>query len=179
VDPRLLMGLGVVLLWWSMARLSDWTPAVDDWTLVINTIVQGAGMGLIFVPLNVVAFATLPAPLRYEGTALLSLLRNIGSALGISIFEALLTSSTQVEHSVLAPFASPLNRALQGLPSLAPASPHGAAVLDRMINYQAQVIAYNNDYWLMSLLALPLLLLLPFMARPPRDRNSAARAAAD
>jgi DHA2 family multidrug resistance protein len=176
VDPRLLMGLGVVLLWWSMTRLSDWTPAVSDWTLAINTIVQGAGLGLIFVPLNVVAFATLPAQLRYEGTALLSLLRNIGSAIGISIFEALLTSSTQVEHSVLAPFASPLNRALHGLPSLSPTSPHGAAVLDQMIDYQAQVIAYNNDYWLMGLLALPLLFLLPFMARPRRDRGRGATA---
>ncbi|HEY7579471.1 MAG TPA: DHA2 family efflux MFS transporter permease subunit [Acetobacteraceae bacterium] len=176
VDPRLLMGLGVVLLWWSMTRLSDWTPAVSEWTLAINTIVQGAGLGLIFVPLNVVAFATLPAQLRYEGTALLSLLRNIGSAIGISIFEALLTSGTQVEHSVLAPFASPLNPALQGLPALSPASPHGAAVLDQMIDYQAQVIAYNNDYWLMGLLALPLLFLLPFMTRPRRDRGGGAAA---
>jgi DHA2 family multidrug resistance protein len=179
VDPRLLMGVGVVLLWWSMSRLSDWTPAVSDWTLAINTIVQGAGMGLIFVPLNVVAFATLPAQLRYEGTALLSLLRNIGSAIGISIFEVLLTNGTQVEHSVLAPFASPLNRALQAVPSLSPATPHGAAVMDQMINYQAQVIAYNNDYWLMGLLALPLLLLLPLMRRPPRDRAGGNRAAAN
>jgi MFS transporter, DHA2 family, multidrug resistance protein len=58
VDPRLLMGLGVLMLWWSMTRLSDWTPAVDQWTLIINTIVQGAGLGLVFVPLNVVAFGS-------------------------------------------------------------------------------------------------------------------------
>jgi len=116
-------------------------------------------------PLNVVAFATLPAQFRYEGTALISLLRNIGSAIGISVFEALVTNNTQVEHSVLAPFASPLNRALQAAPWPAPATAHGAALLDQTINYQAQVIAYNNDYWLMGLLALPLLALLPFMTR--------------
>jgi MFS transporter, DHA2 family, multidrug resistance protein len=161
-----------------MSRLADWTPAVDEWTLIINTVVQGAGLGLVFVPLNVVAFATLPAQLRYEGTSLISLLRNIGSAIGISIFEALVTNSTQVEHSVLAPFASPLNRALQVAPGLSPATPHGAALMDQMINYQAQVIAYNNDYWLMGLLALPLLLLLPFMTRPRRDAGGGGAHAA-
>jgi DHA2 family multidrug resistance protein len=171
-DPRVLMGIGVVALWWSMARLSGWTPAVDNWTLAINTMVQGAGMGLIFVPLNVIAFATLPARLRYEGTAVISLLRNIGSAIGISIFEALLTHGTTVEHAVLAPFASPLNPSLEALPSLSPATPQGAAVLDQMINYQAQVIAFNNDYWLMGLVALPLLLLLPLMRRPRRQAAS-------
>ncbi len=149
--------------------MSDWTPAVDEWTLITNTIVQGAGIGLVFVPLNVVAFTTLPAQLRYEGTALLSLLRNIGSAIGIAVFEALVTNNTQVEHSVLAPFVSPLNRALQAAPWPAPGTAHGAAFLDQMINYQAQVIAYNDDYWLMGLLALPLLALLPFMTRPKHE----------
>jgi DHA2 family multidrug resistance protein len=168
VDPRAVIAFGIVLLWWSMWRLSGWTPAVDHWTLVVNTMIQGASMGFIFVPLNVVAFATLPADLRYEGTSVLSLLRNIGSAVGISIFETLLTNGTEIEHSVLAPFASPLNHAFRTAPSLAPSTPHGAAMLDRMINYQAQVIAYNNDYWLMGMLALPLLL-LPLLRRPRRE----------
>jgi MFS transporter, DHA2 family, multidrug resistance protein len=170
IDPRIIMAFGVVLLWWSLRRLSSWTPAVDDITLSINTIVQGAGIGFVFVPLNVVAFATLPVRLRYEGTALISLLRNIGSAVGISIFEALQVNGTTVEHSVLAPFASPLNRVLESTPQIAqqlsPTSAHGVALLEKMVTYQAQVIAYNNDFWLMGMLALPILLLLPLMRRP-------------
>ena len=170
IDPRIIMAFGVVLLWWSLQRLSSWTPAVDDITLSINTIVQGAGIGFVFVPLNVVAFATLPVRLRYEGTALISLLRNIGSAVGISIFEALQVNGTTVEHSVLAPFASPLNRVLESTPQIAqqlsPTSAHGVALLEKMVTYQAQVIAYNNDFWLMGMLALPILLLLPLMRRP-------------
>ena len=173
IDPRALMAFGVVLLWWSMWRLSSWTPAVNDWALAINTIVQGAGLGFVFVPLNVVAFGTLPASLRYEGTAVISLLRNVGSAVGISIFESLLTNGTEIEHSTLAPFSSPLNRAFLNAPSLAPTTAHGAAMLDQMIGYQAQVIAYNNDYWLMGLLALPLLLLLPFMRKPSQSGGTA------
>ena len=178
VDPRALMAFGVVLLWWSMWRLSGWTPAVNEWTLVFNTVVQGAGLGFVFVPLNVIAFGTLPASLRYEGTALISLMRNVGSAIGISVFEALLTKGTEIEHSALAPFSSPLNRAFQTAPSLLPNTPHGAAMLDQMLGYQAQVIAYNNDYWLMGLLALPMLVLLPFMRRP-KDASGAAHAVVD
>jgi DHA2 family multidrug resistance protein len=173
VDPRWVMALGVALLSWSLWRLSAWTPAVDEVTLAVNTTIQGAGLGFTFLPLNVVAFATLPARSRYEGAALMSLLRNIGSAVGVSIFEALQVNSAEVEHSVLAPFASPLNRTLQTTPQIvhlvSPATRHGAALLDQMIGYQAQVIAYNNDYWLMGVLALLILLLLPFMRRPRLD----------
>ncbi|HEX3403689.1 MAG TPA: DHA2 family efflux MFS transporter permease subunit [Acetobacteraceae bacterium] len=183
IDPRIIMAFGVVLLWWSLQRLSSWTPAVDDITLSINTIVQGAGIGFVFVPLNVVAFATLPVRLRYEGTALISLLRNIGSAVGISIFEALQVNGTTVEHSVLAPFASPLNRVLESAPQIAqqlsPTSAHGVALLEKMVTYQAEVIAYNNDFWLMGMLALPILLLLPLMRRPPQAAGGGGHAVMD
>ena len=179
IDPRALMAFGVVLLWWSMWRLSHWTPAVSEMTLIINTMVQGAGLGFVFVPLNVVAFVTLPAQLRYEGTALISLLRNIGSAVGISIFEALLTNGTKVEHSALAPFTSSLNRAYETAHAVAPTTAHGAVLLEQMIGYQAQVIAYNNDYLLMGILALPLLVLLPFMRRPQRASAGAPHAVVD
>jgi DHA2 family multidrug resistance protein len=182
-DPRIVMAFGVVLLWWSLQRLSSWTPAVDDITLSINTIVQGAGIGFVFVPLNVVAFATLPVRLRYEGTALISLLRNIGSAVGISIFEALQVNGTTVEHSVLAPFASPLNRVLESAPQIAqqlsPTSAHGVALLEKMVTYQAEVIAYNNDFWLMGMLALPILLLLPLMRRPRQAAGGGGHAVMD
>jgi MFS transporter, DHA2 family, multidrug resistance protein len=183
IDPRIIMAFGVVLLWWSLQRLSSWTPAVDDITLSINTIVQGAGIGFVFVPLNVVAFATLPVRLRYEGTALISLLRNIGSAVGISIFEALQVNGTTVEHSVLAPFASPLNRVLESAPQIAqqlsPTTAHGVALLEKMVTYQAQVIAYNNDFWLMGMLALPILLLLPLMRRPRQAAGGGGHAVMD
>jgi DHA2 family multidrug resistance protein len=182
IDPRAMMGIGVILLVWSMWRLSTWTPAVDEWTLVINTVVQGAGMGLVFVPLNVVAFGTLPPRLRYEATAVISLVRNVGSSVGISIFEALVTRNTQIEHSVLATFGSPLHRALQSSPAvaqtLAPATAQGAAVLDQMINYQAQVIAYANDFWLMAIMSAPILVLL-FIMRKPKQPSGAGAAVMD
>jgi MFS transporter, DHA2 family, multidrug resistance protein len=175
-DARWIMAFGVVLLSWSMIQKSGWTPAVNEWTLIRNTMIQGAGVGFIFVPLNVVAFATLAPNLRYEGTAFLTLVRSIGMSMGISIFEALITRNTQVEHSVLSVFASPLNRALEAAPgimhSLSPMTRHGAALLNRTITYQAQVIAYNNDYWLMGILSVPIMAILLFLRKPKQSEGS-------
>ena len=170
MDSRIIMAFGACLLTWSLWRLSDWTPAVSESALIINTMVQGAGVGFIFVPLNVVAFATLEARLRYEATSFLTLVRSIGMSMGISIFEALVTQNSQVEHSVLAVFASPLNRAIEATPriahALSPLTAYGAARLNQMIDYQSQVIAYNDDYRLVAILSAPTLLLFFFMRKP-------------
>ena len=175
VDARLLMGLGILLLSLSLYRMTGWTPAVSDMTVILNTMLQGAGLGFVFVPLQVVAFATLEPALRTEGTALLSLLRNVGSAIGISVTGALVSQNNQIEHSVLSGFVTPLNRAFQGAgASLMPTTAHGAQVLNGMLNHQAQIISYNNDWKLMMLLSLPMLLLLFLMrgSKPGGDGGS-------
>ncbi|HET8995364.1 MAG TPA: DHA2 family efflux MFS transporter permease subunit, partial [Acetobacteraceae bacterium] len=170
VDPRALMAFGILVLSWSLYRMTGWTPAVNETEFVVNTIVQGFGLGFVFIPLQVIAFATLEPMLRTEGTALLSLTRNVGSAVGISVTEALLTHNTQIEHDSLSKFASPLNRAFQSLGpmghALAPTTSQGQQILNGMINQQAQIIAYNDDYKLMMLTALPMLFLLLLMRRP-------------
>jgi DHA2 family multidrug resistance protein len=105
-----------------------------------------------------------------EATSFLTLIRSIGMSMGISIFEALVTQNAQVEHPVLAVFASPLNRAIdatrQMAHALSPMTAHGAALLNQMIDYQSQVIAYNDDYRLMAILSAPTLLVLLFMRTP-------------
>jgi DHA2 family multidrug resistance protein len=175
VDARLLMAFGIVVLAGSLYRMTGWTPAVSEMTVIWNTMLQGAGLGFVFVPLQVVAFATLEPALRTEGTALLSLLRNLGSAIGISVTSALITRNGQIEHSVLAGFITPLNRAFQGAAAaLMPTTPHAAQVLNGMLTRQSEIIAYNNDWKLMMLMALPMLLLLLLMRGPKKGAGGGA-----
>jgi DHA2 family multidrug resistance protein len=175
VDPRLLMAIGVGLLAWSLYRMTGWTPDVSQGSMIVNTMIQGAGLGFVFIPLQVIAFATLDPILRTEGTALLSLLRNLGSAIGISVTSALVTRNTQIEHSVLSGFASPLNRAFQGATeALSPVTAHGAQSLDAIVTQQASIIAYADDFKLMMITSLPMLLLLPLMRRPKRSAAAPA-----
>jgi len=165
-DPRLFMALGVLLLCWSLYEMTGWTPDVARDVVVVNIIVQGAGLGFIFIPLQVLAFATLPPALRTDGTAFLSLTRNIGSAIGVSATSTLLTRNTQTLHEQIGSYVTPFNRALYAFKMLDPGTPHGAAVLDRMVNQQAQIIAYVDSFKLLIFTSLPALLLLLLLRRP-------------
>jgi DHA2 family multidrug resistance protein len=169
VDPRKMMAFGVLLLCWSLWEMTHWTPDVAQSTLIFAIVVQGAGLGFVFIPLQVIAFATLAPGLRTDGASLFSLLRNIGAAIGVSITSGLLAHNTQVLHAEIGAYVTPFNRALQA-PSaqqwLNPASSQGAALLDQIVNQQAQIIAYMDDYKLMIFTTLPALLLLLVMRRP-------------
>lgn len=170
IDPRRLMFLGVLLLVSSTYSMTGWTPDVAIPRQVTTIIIQGMGLGFVFTPLQVIAFATLPQALRTEGTAMLSLFRNIGSAIGVSITEALLAHNIQVAHAGLAAMITPFNRTLSGDPFLHtfldPTTAAGAARLDVIVNQQAQIIAYVDDFLFMALTILPAFLLLFIMRRP-------------
>jgi DHA2 family multidrug resistance protein len=179
VDPRLLMFFGYFLLGLSIYMLEGWTPAVSRTWMSITIIIQGAGLGFVFVPLQVVAFYTLSPSLRTQGTALLSLLRNVGSAIGVSVTSALLDHQSQYEHAVLSQYVTPFSRNLQagGAASklLDPASPQGASMLNSLINTQAQIIAYIDDYKLLFLTTIPSVLCLLLMRGPPHASKPQAR----
>ena len=83
-------------------------PDIAPWWLIVTTFIQGIGMGFVFVPMNLVAFATLPAYYRTDGSALVNLIRNVGAAIGISITTTVLATSMQVVHSQMAESANPL-----------------------------------------------------------------------
>lgn len=164
VDPRLLMFVGILLIAESLREMIGWTPDIDAWSLTYNAIIQGFGLGLVFTPLQVVAFSTLAPEMRTDGTALFSLLRNIGLAIGVSVTSVVLTQSTQIMHAEIAANVTSFNRNLQsGVAYLwwSTASPQGIAALNAEVTRQAAIIAYVNDFkllFIVSLLMLPLLL---------------------
>jgi DHA2 family multidrug resistance protein len=110
------------------------------------------------------AFATLDPRYRTDGAALFSLVRNIGSSIGISIVTVLLTRNIQVNHAELAAGMTPYNQTLAtALPSAVVGDPTALSQLDALISQQAAMIAYIDDFKLMmivTLLAMPLALLL-------------------
>lgn len=169
MDPRVIMTAGAGLLLWSLWEMTAWTPGVSVGAISWVTFVQGVGMGLVFVPMNLVAFATLSPQLRTDGAGLSNLMRNIGSAIGVSLTSTILASSIQTIHAQLAPYASPFNRGL-GVngPSLmmSPQIPFGLANLNSLIEYRAQVQAYANDFLFMFVVSLPVFAVIWLMKRP-------------
>lgn len=171
VDPRYLMFAGFMLLIVSFWMMMQWLPTSPESYMIETVIVQGAGLGLVFTPLQVVAFYTLDPALRTQGTGLLSLTRNVGMAVGISVTEAVQVEMAQIAHESLAKNITPFNRVLQsgGAIShyLSPTTHQGAAALNMLINQQSQIISYIDAFKFMLLVSLPAILCLLLMRKPP------------
>ena len=178
VDQRKIMAVGLLLLGCVLHEMSTWTPSVDAQRMGLVMMVQGLAVGLVFNPMTVMAYTTLPAHFRGEGTAVQALARNIGAAVGISVMTFTLTRALQTNHETIAAGITPFARVLQGHDQVAhildPVNRHGAALLEQMVAYQSQIIAYNNDFRLMMLVVLPPLLLLLLMRRHVRNDQGRA-----
>ena len=184
IDIRLILAVGFAVTGFSLWQMTWYSPEMDWRPIVVAGVTQGLGLGFVFVPLSTVAFSTLSPHVRTEGTALFSLLRNIGGSIGISISETLFDRHLQANHASLAEALTPFNRMLgwadpRHLWSLDSLS--GILQLDRVVNLQAAMIAYLDDFKLMMiacLMALPLLLLLRPTRRKPLEQGRTPTAAA-
>jgi MFS transporter, DHA2 family, multidrug resistance protein len=164
VDTRVLLGLGLALTAWSFYEMTGWTPDVSQMRVVVIGVVQGAGLGFLFVPLSTTTLATLAPEARAEGAGLYNLSRNIGSSVGISVVNSLLTTDAQVNHEDIAAAVTPFNRAMT-MPAMQhfwdPFTAAGQSALNVVVDRQAEIIAYIDDYkflMIATLCVLPLLL---------------------
>jgi DHA2 family multidrug resistance protein len=161
-----------------------WTTDVSPRAIAIDSVAQGVGLGFLFVPLNTIAFATLPAAMRTEGAALWTLTRNIGASIGISVVIAQLTNMITVFHSQLVEHVTPFNDAMR-LPdamALAGRTLRDLSIFDGVVTQQAATMAYSNDFLLMTLISLfafPLLALLRSPKAAPAAKPSERAAAMD
>jgi DHA2 family multidrug resistance protein len=166
-----------------MWQMTQFSLDMDYWPLVTSGFIQGFGLGCTFVPLNVTALSTLPRHILTQGTALRSLMRNLGGSVGISALVAILAENTQTIHAQLIEGLRPDNPLTQGHllgPIYSLTAPTGVAALNAEVTRQASMVAYIDDFWLLMVLciiSIPLLLLLRD-ATPVRTATPAPVAAA-
>jgi MFS transporter, DHA2 family, multidrug resistance protein len=166
IEARTLIMSGMALMSLSLFYMTGWTDQTNVPTIVVVSIAQGFGLGLVFVPLSTVAFLTLPNHLRTDGTSMLTLLRNVASSIGISIVIAQLTEGGRRVYAVLSEHITPFNHAMQ-MPDVRRlvdmGSDGGRALADAMVAIQAQIIAFALDYqmvMIITLCAIPLALMI-------------------
>jgi DHA2 family multidrug resistance protein len=177
-EARTMVFIGLALLAATLYVMSGFTMDSSTDTIVVTGIIQGAGIGLVFVSLSTLSFTTLPIHLRTSGAAILTLIRNLGSALGISTAIAFLTSKTTEMHAQLAEHITPFNDALrQAGPLVDTATDQGRAILDHIVTQQAAVIAYQNDFWLLMLFTLASMPFVLIIGSSHTRRTPAAAAA--
>jgi len=178
IDIRLILLSGLILSAISTWQMMQFDLSMTATPLLVSGAIQGLSIGLIFVPMSTLAFGTLPAELRSEASSLYTLIRNLGSAVGISIMNALVVANTETMHASIAAnvvATDPITRAQ--LPPGTFTSSAGLMALNGEVTRQATMVAFVDDFRLMfviTLLCMPILLLL----RKPKTLDPDARHAA-
>jgi len=166
IEARTLIVSGLSITCLSLFYMTGWTDQTGVAEIVTISIVQGFGFGLVFVPLSTVAFLTLPNHLRTDGTSMLTLMRNVASSIGISLVIAQLTEGSRRTYAILSEHVNPFNHAMQmpdvrGMIDMT--TDKGRAMMDVMVNLQAQIIAFSHDYQMVmifTLCAIPLAIMI-------------------
>ena len=169
IDTRIMIMAGLVIFAWSLRMMAHYSPEMDFWPVVTSGFIQGLGMGLVFMPLNALAFATLDGRYRTEGASLLNLMRSIGQSAGISMVTVLLARNIQVSHADLASHVTGTmvpGIDLAALGQYGPLSDAAVQVIDGMVNKQAAMIAYIDDFYLMAWISIAVVPLVMLLRRP-------------
>src|SRR3954468_10199096 len=157
VEARTLIFTGLSITAFSLFYMTAWTDQTGGTEIVVISVLQGFGFGLVFVPLSTVAFLTLPNHLRTDGTSMLTLMRNVASSVGISLVISQLTEGSRRVYANLSEHINPFNHAMQ-MPNVRGmidmSTDTGRAMADAMVKAQAQIIAFSHDYQLVMLFIL-------------------------
>ncbi|HKM71118.1 MAG TPA: DHA2 family efflux MFS transporter permease subunit, partial [Stellaceae bacterium] len=180
VDIRLVILTGLLVTAIAMWQMTGFSLYMGMGPIIVTGLMQGFGLGFVFTPLSTVTFSTLPRQLLTQGTAIFSLMRNIGGSVGIAIVEALLAENTQIVHSRLIEHLRPDNPLAQSqlASPYSLTDPSGIAALNAMATRQAAMVAYIDNFKLMMIMVIAGLPLVLFL-RKPRPVPLAAAALAE
>ena len=152
VDSRWLLVIGFVMLGHSMFDMSRINLYVSDFTIVRIGLVQGLGSAMVLATLTHEAFTTLAPELRTEGASIYTLMRNLGSSVGISVLVAHVAELTQTNHQKLGEQITHFLPPGELPPAWDVTTNTGAMLLNSEITRQAASIGYLDAYLLMAIL---------------------------
>ncbi|MBA4353966.1 MAG: EmrB/QacA family drug resistance transporter [Novosphingobium sp.] len=171
IDARLLLTIGLSMMGASLWMMTGWSPQMPRGPIIMAGLLQGMGLSFTFMPMNLISFATLPSEYRTDASSLGNLMRNVGASIGISAASVELARNVQINHAELGEHITrsmvPFN--LDRITAYGGAGEAALRVIDGMVNQQAAMIAYLNDFHAMALacfFAIPLLLLVRTGRKP-------------
>lgn len=172
-EPRVLITAGILLCGVGSYAMTRYSLYIDQWWLIWPIVLHGCGLGMIFVPLSTIAFATLPREASAEAAGIYSLTRTIGSAIGISIVTTVMIRHTQIAWNEIGGHINLFNPALQsyfGGLNLNMSDPAAAGILGQELARQAQMVGLVDAFMFITwsfIFMLPLVLLLRGGAKKP------------
>jgi len=167
VDARILIFCGLSVTAFSLYQMTGFSPQMDKGPIIISGVIQGLGLGFVFVPLSTLAFATLEPRYRTDAASLFSLVRNIGSSIGISIVTVMLAHNLQVNRTELVSVLTPFDQQLDSVRRIG-SDQVMLSMLDNEVTRQSLMVGYIDDFKLMMLVTFAVLPLLLLMRRGNR-----------
>jgi DHA2 family multidrug resistance protein len=152
IDPRLVMAAGFGICACSFAQMCRFYLQMHYSQVFWAGVIFGVGIGVASIPVVTIAFATLPAHLRTEGSAVSSLIRSLGGSVSIAVIQTMFTRSTNIMHARLAEHITPYSALVGGQVDLG--SRMGLIAIDGRIFAQASMLAYNNMFRLLFVIAM-------------------------
>ena len=181
IGPRRVLFVGILVAMVALWMMSKFDLSMTASPIMTSGVVQGFGVGLLFAPLNTLAYVSLNPIHRTEGTIVSTMVRSLGSSLGISLIQASLTHNSALAHARLAERISggdPIVAAT--LPAgMNPDLPGGLLALNGEVTRQAAMLGYDSIFAWMALGVVFLIPLLLLMRAPPRVQAVAIEAHAD
>lgn len=149
VDIRLIILTGIALSLVGSWGMTQYNLNINTWQIIWPLLFQGAGIGMIFVPLSTAAFSTLSPHFAAEAAGIYSLVRTVGSSIGISVVATLVSRHAQaawnqlgggitIENPLAWQYLAPLH--------LTPDSPQGAAILANVLREQSNMLSYHDAF---------------------------------
>ncbi len=187
MDQRLMLAGGCLLNAFAVTLMRHLTLGMDFWSLAIPRFIQGFSMGFVFVPLQTLTLATIPLDRLGNATAAYNIVRNVGGSTGVALATTLLARRSQAHQATLAEHVNVWSLdtakrlddwtrhfAGQGADSFTAARRALKMVYESTVD-QARVLSYSDDFWLISVVFIGVLLLVPLMRRVRPEQNERAR----
>jgi len=187
-DARWLVMWGLLVISLSLFHMANFNLDIDFHTAMMARSYQSFGFAFLFVPINVMAFHFIPKEKVNNATGLINLARNIGGSIGIALVTTMLARRAQFHNTVLishlTPFDVRYNAALQGATqtlmihgsNATQAASQAQGLLYGMLQRQATMLAFIDDFWLMAVVTL-VLVPLPFFLKKTRSEKGPETAA--
>ncbi len=186
-DARILIGIGVCLLLWAMWDLGHLSVDAGEADVRWALLIRGAGLGMMFTPINNVAYASLKPSEAQQAAGLINLSRQLGGSFGIALLASFVTTHTQIHRADLVSNVYAGNALVeQRIQAFAAnllahgfspeAARRGAlAILDQQVTRQSAMLSYN-DAWMLLLLSFLIVSPAILLLRRPKGRAAAVDA---
>ncbi len=185
IDPRYMICFGLAVSGTALYHMTSFTTGVDYWTVAAARIFQAVGLHFLFIPISTVAYVGIPREKNNNASAIINLSRNLGGSIGIAILVTFLARRTQYHRSVLVDHIAagdPRYEAVAGqiqhhmatLGGTAQQALHMAqAQIEMMLDRQAQMLSYIDDFMLLAVLFIGVIPFVWLMRRPPAHTSAA------